>query len=111
MEDSFLFFVGIDWATESHQVCVVDRDGKKIAERSVEHSGFGLQEFLTWLRQQIPVSPERVGVAMEMPTGAIIETLVEHNYRAFSLNPKQLDRFRDRHTVAGAKDDSRDAFV
>ena len=29
----------------------------------------------------------------------------------FSLNPKQLDRFRDRHTVAGAKDDRRDAFV
>lgn len=29
----------------------------------------------------------------------------------FSLNPRQLDRFRDRHTVAGAKDDRRDAFV
>ena len=29
----------------------------------------------------------------------------------FALNPKQLDRFRDRHTVAGAKDDRRDAFV
>jgi transposase len=27
------------------------------------------------------------------------------------VNPKQLDRFRDRYTVAGAKDDSRDAFV
>src|SRR5205085_10022945 len=27
------------------------------------------------------------------------------------LNPKQLDRFRDRFTVAGAKDDSRDAHV
>ncbi len=27
------------------------------------------------------------------------------------LNPKQLDRFRDRFTVAGAKDDRRDAYV
>jgi transposase len=27
------------------------------------------------------------------------------------LNPKQLDRFRDRHSVSGAKDDRRDAFV
>lgn len=27
------------------------------------------------------------------------------------MNPKQLDRFRDRHTVAGAKDDRRDAFA
>jgi transposase len=29
----------------------------------------------------------------------------------FSINPKQLDRFRDRFSVAGAKDDSRDALV
>jgi transposase len=29
----------------------------------------------------------------------------------FSINPKQVDRFRDRYTVAGAKDDSRDALV
>ena len=111
MENPFLFFVGIDWATENHQVCVVDRDGKIIAERQVAHSGAGLQQFLTWLQEQLPVPAERVAVAIEMPSGAIIETLVEHNYRAFSLNPKQLDRFRDRHTVAGAKDDSRDAFV
>ncbi|MEO8181859.1 MAG: transposase [Deltaproteobacteria bacterium] len=29
----------------------------------------------------------------------------------FSIDPKQLDRFRDRHTLSGAKDDRRDAFV
>ena len=28
-----------------------------------------------------------------------------------AINPKQLERFRDRHTVAGAKDDRRDALV
>ena len=89
----------------------MDREGNKIAERPVTHSGAGLQQFLVWLGEVVPVPPEQVAVALEMPAGAIIETLVEHNYRAFSLNPKQLDRFRDRHTVAGAKDDSRDAFV
>jgi hypothetical protein len=52
-----------------------------------------------------------VAIAIEMPAGAIVEMLVEHSYAAFSLNPKQLDRFRDRHSVAGAKDDERDAFV
>lgn len=28
-----------------------------------------------------------------------------------AINPKQLDRFRDRYSVAGAKDDKRDALV
>jgi hypothetical protein len=40
-----------------------------------------------------------------------VETLVERGFHVGGLNPKQLDRFRDRHTVAGAKDDRRDAFV
>ena len=40
-----------------------------------------------------------------------VETLLERGFSAFFLNPKQLDRFRDRHFPAGAKDDRRDAFV
>jgi transposase len=40
-----------------------------------------------------------------------VEALLERGFAVFSINPKQLDRFRDRFTVAGAKDDSRDAHV
>ena len=29
----------------------------------------------------------------------------------YSVNPKQLDRFRDRFCVSGAKDDRKDALV
>jgi transposase len=41
----------------------------------------------------------------------VVETLVERGFHVYAINPKQLDRFRDRHSVAGAKDDRRDAFV
>jgi transposase len=37
--------------------------------------------------------------------------LLDHAVMVFAINPKQLDRFRDRFTVAGAKDDRRDAHV
>ena len=111
MSQSFLFFVGIDWATEKHSVCVLDREGSKVAEREVLHSGSGLQQFLDWLRQQTAVAPEQVAFGIEMPTGAVVDTLLEHNYPGFHLNPKQSDRFRDRHSVAGAKDDRLDAYV
>jgi transposase len=40
-----------------------------------------------------------------------VATLFERGLHVFALNPKQLERFRDRHTVAGAKDGRRDAFV
>ena len=39
------------------------------------------------------------------------ESLLAHGFAVHSINPKQLDRFRDRHSPAGAKDDRRDARV
>jgi Transposase len=55
--------------------------------------------------------PDHVAVAIEVPRGPVVEALLEGGLVVFSINPKQLDRFRDRYTVAGAKDDSRDAYV
>ena len=34
MHDDFECFAGIDWATEAHQVCLVDRAGVILGERS-----------------------------------------------------------------------------
>jgi hypothetical protein len=41
----------------------------------------------------------------------VVETLIERRFKVHAVNPKQMDRFRDRFTLAGAKDDSRDAEV
>ena len=37
--------------------------------------------------------------------------MLERGFCVYGINPKQLDRFRDRFTVSGAKDDRRDAHV
>ena len=52
-----------------------------------------------------------VGVAIETPRGPVVESLMERGFAVHSVNPKQLDRFRDRSSPAGAKDDRRDAQV
>jgi transposase len=103
--------VGIDWGSQSHQVCVLDRDRRQIGEQSVAHEGGALAECAAWLTTLAAGEVHRVAVAIEIPRGAIVELLVERGFHVFAINPKQLDRFRDRHTVAGAKDDRRDAFV
>jgi transposase len=111
LSGQYRFFVGIDWATESHEVCVLDADQRVIGRRKVEHSGAGIAQFVEYLEGLAEGKPGTIAVAIEMPRGAIVETLVERRFDVYSLNPKQMDRFRDRHTVAGAKDDSRDALV
>jgi transposase len=105
------FFVGIDLGGENHQVRIINSAGEPVGERLVAHSGAAIAEFLEWLLQLTGPDPTAVAVALENPRGAMVETLLERRYAVYSINPKQLDRFRDRFSVAGAKDDSRDALV
>ncbi len=105
------WFVGIDWGSQRHQVCVLDRDRRRVGERAIDHDGASLAQLATWLWTVSAGQPQRVAVAIEVPRGAIVEGLRARGFHVFAMNPKQLDRFRDRHSVAGAKDDRRDAFV
>lgn len=105
------WFVGIDWGSQQPQVCILDRDRRLGGERTVDHDGASLAQLAAWLWTVSAGHPQRVAVAIEVPRGAIVEGLIERGFHVFALNPKQLDRFRDRHSVAGAKDDRRDAFV
>lgn len=105
------WFAGIDWAIDAHQVCLIDAAGNIVGERAFAHGGDGLAALCEWLLQSTGADPGAIAIAIEMPHGPVVETLLERGFAVYALNPKQLDRFRDRFTVAGAKDDRRDAHV
>lgn len=107
----YRFYVGIDWGTETHRVVVLDAARGPVADQTVRHEAVALERFTTWLSELAAGAPEDVAAALEVPRGAMVEALLARGFHAFALNPKQLDRFRDRFTVAGAKDDRRDAAV
>jgi transposase len=105
------WFVGIDWASEAHEVCVLDREGQVRERRQVAHSAAALEAFVAALRDRAHGEAQTVAIGIEVPRGALVEWLVERGFAVYAINPKQLDRFRDRFTTAGAKDDRRDALV
>ncbi|MGI4755947.1 MAG: IS110 family transposase, partial [Janthinobacterium lividum] len=111
MEQPFRYFVGIDWGTQAHRVAVLNQDGRVIEQYDSAHSGEGLVALVNKLKQRTACGPAPVAIGIEVAWGALVETLVESGFSLFSINPKQVDRFRDRFTVAGAKDDARDALV
>ena len=41
-----LFYVGIDWATETHAVCVLDQAGHLKTQFMIKHSAAGFTELL-----------------------------------------------------------------
>lgn len=110
-ERSRAWFVGVDWASQNHHAVVVDATGRKLDERSFRHGGEDLAALATWILTLTEVEPDAVEVAIEAPHGPVVETLMARGFRVHAINPKQLDRFRDRFSPAGAKDDSRDAQV
>ena len=104
-------FAGIDWATEAHEVCVIDADGEIVGQRAFAHDGPGLASMANWVAAFAHGDTAAVWAGIEVPHGAVVETLLERGFAVHSLNPRQMDRFRDRFTVAGAKDDRLDARV
>ena len=109
-EETFAWFVGIDWGSQKHQVCVLDQQGAVVGERSFPHSGAGLAELGDWLLA-VAGAATAVAVAIEVPHGPVVDSLIDRGFMVHSINPKQLDRLRDRFSVAGAKDDRRDGYV
>ena len=105
-------YAGVDWASQNHHVLLTDDQGRKIGEKIFKHDGEGLAAMATWLLATSGVAePGQLHIAIEVPHGPVVETLIERGFAVHAINPKQMDRFRDRFTVAGAKDDSRDAEV
>src|SRR5712671_4289165 len=103
--------VGIDWGSQPHQVSGLDRDRRRVGARVVDHDGASLARLADWLWTLSAGHPQRGAVAIEVPRGAMVEGLLDRGFPLLALHPKQRDRFRDRHRVAGAKDDRRDACV
>ena len=100
--------VGVDWASAEHQVCALGPAGP--VQRAFLHDAAGLGAMVDWL-STLADRPDLVAVAIETPHGPVVEALMDRGLAVYAINPKQLDRFRDRFSPAGAKDDRRDALV
>ena len=108
---NFQIFVGIDLGRWLHQACVLDANGELLQHRGFAHSSEGLSKTVDELLNLAQQHPELLAVAIEKPHGAVVETLLQRGIAVFAINPKKVDRYRDRYASSGAKDDPRDAFV
>lgn len=100
-----IFYVGIDWGSENHAVCVTCAGGKVRVERMLRNDG----AFVRHLVEMVGGDLTATSIAIESSDLPIVDMLVEAGCAVFTINPKQAERFRDRMTAGGAKDDRRDA--
>jgi len=102
-------FCGIDWAQEEHSICVIDENGRVRARFRAAHSAAGIEELLAQLRRL--GDPAQLPIAIERPTGALVDALVQAGHPVVPVHPNVVKAARPRYSAAGAKSDPGDAYL
>jgi transposase len=100
-------FVGLDWAADTHAVCVIDACGAVLERFEVAHDRDGLAELMRRLAR-FAIS---VRIAIERPSGLIVDALVEAGHQVFPIHPNAVKASRPRYRSHGAKSDASDAYL
>jgi transposase len=104
-------FCGIDWATEHHDVAVVDDGGRVVARGRVSNDAAGFAALLTLLAQAGDSAADPIPVGIETDRGLWVAALRETGRVIYPINPLAASRHRARYAVSGAKSDATDAVL
>ena len=102
----FTHFGGLDWATDHHDVVIVDAQGYIVAQWRFTHTAQGWKDFAT----QLAAYP-LLAIAVETSQGLLIEQLLDLDLAVYPVQPKSAQRYRDRKAPSGTKTDQLDAWA
>jgi len=105
-----VIFAGVDWAEAHHDVCVMSEDGRVLEQRRVGDSVAGIGELHALIAAHAEEG-ELVAAGIEVDRGLVVTALLAAGYQVYAVNPMASARYRDRHSVSGAKSDRGDAKV
>ena len=98
-------FAGFDWATDHHDVVIVDRAGQIVEQFRFNHDASGWELF----RNKIKAFPD-LALAIETSSGAAVEQLLQSGCTIYPVNPRSAKAYRHRKAASGAKSDLLDAW-
>ncbi len=85
-----------------------DVDGTRLARRRLGEGVAGTAGFHALVAEHAE-DPAEVAVGIETDRGLWVTALVEAGYQVFGVNPRAAARYRERHSMSGAKSDRGDA--
>ena len=108
-----MLFVGDDWAEDFHDVELMDEAGRRLAKARLPEGVTGVARLHAMIAEQLGEDADEAGVRIGIETdrGPWVAALVAAGYTVYAVNPLQASRYRDRHSVSGAKSDPADAHI
>jgi transposase len=108
-----LLFVGDDWSEGYHDVELMDATGRRLAKARLPEGVAGMARLHAMIGEAVGEDAEvaEVAVGIETDRGPWVTALVAAGYTVYGINPLQVARYRERHSVSGAKSDAADAHT
>ena len=101
--------VGLDWAQDAHAVCVIDTTGEVVDGFEVRHDRKGIADLARRLLRF--GEPAAVPIAVERPSGLLVDALVEAGFVVVPIHPNVVKACRSRYSTVHAKSDPGDAYL
>ena len=105
-----MLYVGIDWSDGDHKVYCIDDKEACLDAFVIPHSPEGVSELFQRI-EKCAHDVKEVLFALEKPSGLLVDAILDKGFPLYPINPKAVDRYRDRYKVSGKKDDFFDARV
>jgi transposase len=103
------YTAGLDWGSVGHAACVIDEQGTVTARLDIQHTAEGLKQLVADLARIAP--PQELPIAIERPSGLVVDTLVEAGHPVVPIHPNVLKACRPRYHAARCKSDPGDAYI
>lgn len=104
-----MIYVGIDWADNHHDILITDDSAKTLDQFRIDHTCDGFALLHSHLANH-QTSPSLVLIAIETSRGLLVHELLQKGYTVYAINPKAVNRYKDRHVLSKAKSDALDAL-
>jgi len=105
-----MLYIGIDWSDVDHKVYFTDDKEICLDVFAIPHSPEGVSELFQRV-EKFANDVKEVLFALEKPSGLLVDAILDKGFTLYPINPKAVDRYRDRYKVSGKKDDFFDARV
>lgn len=101
-------FIGWDWASETHDITVIDDAGKIVDRWPLHHDEAGLDDAIARLGRH--GEPGELPVAIEATSGLVIDRLLAAGHPVVPIHPNAFNAARPRWGASRAKSDPGDSF-
>lgn len=100
--------VGWDWASETHDITVIDDHGQVVDRWSLAHDEAGVDQAIARLTGH--GQPEQLPVAIELSSGLVVDRLLGAGHPVVPIHPSAFHATRPRWGAARAKSDPGDSY-